>query len=102
MGSCLSHNYYDNRHYNNDYYASIHTSRIENRIKQFPTDDEGLRQRAERCASKIEKSRKGGNSLAKTYEELRKNAENELGYADSGDETLEIFYKIPDMHVCDC
>ena len=105
MGSCLSTKtyYYDNRHYNNDY-NSYHTSRIQNRIQQFPTDDEVLRQRAERYASKIEnqRSRNGGNSRAKTYEELRKKAENELGYADPRDgETHEIFYNIPLVCYCE-
>ena len=118
MGSCLSTKtyYYDNRHYNNDY-NSYHTSRIENRIQQFPKDswpstDKELRKKAEKYAASIENHRIQQNfqcvmnqeikSLVappKTYEELRKQVEIELGYADPARDIFENFCNCKSFHI---
>ena len=123
MGSCLSssnysHNYYDNRHY-----ESYCNSRIENRI-QYPSTDE---ERAEIFASRIENTRiqqqtsekllknyyyeSGSESEIESsdmkldkeeaYEEVRKQAEFELGYADDPREiTSQKFQKIREACWC--
>ena len=119
MGSCLSsknysHNYYDNRHYN-----SYHTSTIENRILEFPAmdswlsmSDKELRKKAEKYAASIENHRIQQNfqcvmnqeikslvAPAKTYEELRKQVEIELGYADPARDIFENFCNCKSFHM---